>query len=201
DMVDRVLHSPVEVREGPEPLRRVIWRDESGAEVWVHLEGGAPHTTTVVFRGSGRVTGRLAGYSAPNDGPLNGLVMLLGPVPVLAARLVLDLTEFGDAPSQSSMGRRVSVGVSGLLQEGQLFPDRAAYLAACSRRGGEPPAAALLPVGLKLQGDQPAASLVGTIVRVEERRNSLTGEPFLVLAIEWAGQTLQVAAHPAHLPP
>lgn len=199
EMVDRALQSPVEVREGPDLLRRVIWRDESGAELWVHLDGGAPHTTTVVFRGSGRVAGRLVGYSPPKDGPLNGLVMLLGCEPELAPRLVLDLAEFGDAPAQVAAGRRVSLGVSALLTEGRLFADRGSYLAACARRGGEPPAAALLPVGLRLQGDQPAASLVGTLARVEERRNSLTGEPFLAMTVEWEGGTLDVAASPGDL--
>src|SRR5205823_8828825 len=131
-------------------------------EMWIHLEGDAPHTTTVVFRGTGRVTGRLAGYSASTDGPMNGLVMLLEPEPELAPRLVLDLAEFGDAPAQISTGRRVSLGVSALLTEGRLFADRATYLAACSRRGGEAPAVSLMPVGLRLQGDRPNASLVGT---------------------------------------
>ena len=44
EMVDRVMRSAVETREGPELLRRAIWRDESGAEVWVHLEGEARRT-------------------------------------------------------------------------------------------------------------------------------------------------------------
>jgi hypothetical protein len=199
EMVDRVVGAAVETREGPEPLRRVVWRDDSGAEVWVHMEGDVPHTTTVVFRGSGRVTGRLAGYQVSTDGPMNGLVMLLGTEPELAPRLVLDLAEYGDAPARISTGRRVSVGVSALLTGGQVFPDRAAYLAACSRRGGEAPAASLMPVGLKLQGDRPSASLVGTIASVAERRNSLTGEPFLALAVEWEDRSLEVAAHPADL--
>jgi len=199
EMVDRVVGSAVEVREGPEPLRRVIWRDESGAEVWVHLEGTAPHTTTVVFRGAGRVTGRLGGYSASTEGPMNGMVLLLGTEPELAPRLVLDLAEFGDAPAQISTGRRVSIGVSALLTEGRFFADRASYLAACSRRGGEAPAVSLMPVGLRLQGDRPNASLVGTIAGVEERRNSLTGESFKVLTVEWEDRMLEVAAHPADL--
>src|SRR5512132_1661293 len=69
EVIDRAVQAAVETREGPEELRRAIWRDESGAEVWVHLSGGAPHTTSVVFRGSGRVTGDLTGFSPPVDGP------------------------------------------------------------------------------------------------------------------------------------
>jgi hypothetical protein len=199
EMVDRVVGSAVETREGPPPLRRLIWRDESGAEVWVHLEGDAPHTTTVVFRGATRVTGRLAGYSASADGPMNGLVMLLATEPELAPRLVLDLAEFGDAPSRISAGRRVTVGVSALLTGGRLFPDRAAYLSACSRRVGEEPAVSLMPVGLKLQGDRPNGTLLGMIRNVEKRRNSLTDEPFLALTVEWEEKTLEVAANPADL--
>src|SRR5207244_3201551 len=89
--------------------------------------------------------------------------------------------------------------VAGLLTEGHLFADRAAYLAACSRRGGETAAVPLFPVGLRPQGDTPTASLGGTVSRVEERRNSLSGERFLVLTVEWEGRTLEVAANPADL--
>ena len=136
DLIDKVVAAPVEVREGPELLRRVIWRDESGAEVWVHLNDGAPQTTTVLFRGPGRVTGRLGGFSPPVDGPLNGLVMVTDAEPALTPRLVLDLADYGDAATSLATGRRVTVGIAGLLTEGHLFADRAAYLAACSRRGG-----------------------------------------------------------------
>src|SRR5205823_5991492 len=52
---------------------------------------------------------------------------------------------------------------------------------------------------LRLQGDRPNASLVGTIAGVEERRNSLTGESFKVLTVEWEDRMLEVAAHPADL--
>lgn len=199
ELVDRVVQSAVETREGPENLQRKIWRDESDAEVWVHLTGDAPHTTTVVFRGSDRVTGLLAGFSPPADGPMNGMVMLTGLEPPLAPRLVLDLAEFGDAAAQMCAGRQVSVGVSGLLTEGAVFRDRAAYLAACTRRSDGEPGLSLQPMGLHPQGNSPAASLGGTIAGVEERRNGLTGETFLVLDMEWGEQSLEVAAHPADL--
>jgi hypothetical protein len=200
EVVDRAVQVAVETREGPDELRRKIWRDESGAEIWVHLTGDAPHTTTVVFRGSGRVKGFLAGFSPPVDGPLNGMVMIATPEPALAPRLVLDLAEFGDAAPQFCNGRQVSVGVAGLLTEGGVFPDRASYLAACTRRGGEVSTVALQPIGMQSQGNTPSATLGGTISDVEERRNSLTGETFLVLDVEWEDQSLEVAAHPADLP-
>lgn len=199
EMVDRVVGAAVDTREGPHELRRVIWRDESGAEVWVHLEGDAPHTTTVVFRGTGRVTGRLVGFSQPVDGPLNGQIMLVGAEPALAPRLVLDLAEYGDATGSVCVGRQVTVGVAALLAQGHVFPNRAAYLAACSRRGGEAPAVSLQPLGLRLQGDTPNASVGGTIARVEERRNSLSGESFLALTVEWEDQRLEMAANVADL--
>jgi hypothetical protein len=194
ELVDRATQAASETREGPDDLRRKIWRDESGAEIWVHLTGDAPHTTTVLFRSDGRVTGHLVGFSPPVDGPLNGQMMLTHPEPALAPRLVLDLAEFGDAVSQFCAGRRAGVGVAALLTEGRLFADRAAYLAACSRRGGEAPAVSLQPVGLQPQGNSPAALLGGTVARVDERRNTLTGETFLVLRVEWDGMTLEVAA-------
>jgi hypothetical protein len=199
EIVDRVVQAAVETRDGPENLQRKVWRDESGAEVWVHLTGGAPHTTTVIFRGSDHVTGLLAGFSPPVDGPLNGMVMLTGPEPALAPRLVLDLAEFGDAAAQICTGRQVSLGVSALLTEGTVFRDRAAYLAACTRRADGEPGLSLQPMGLHAQGNSPAATLGGTIVGVEERRNSLTGETFLVIDVEWGDQSLEVAAHPTDL--
>jgi hypothetical protein len=107
---------------------------------------------------------------------------------------VLDLAGYGDAISRVCIGRRVTVGIAALLTEGRVFPDRAAYLAACSRRSGAEPAISLLPVGLRPQGDSPKASLVGTVSGVEERRNSLTGEWFLALIVEWEGQRLELAA-------
>jgi hypothetical protein len=199
ELIDRIVAAPVETREGPEALRRAIWRDESGAEVWVHLNEDAPQTTTVLFRGTNRVTGRLGGFSPPVDGPFNGLVMVTDAEPALTPRLVLDLAEFGDASTTLATGRRVTVGIAGLLTEGHLFADRAAYLAACSRRGGEAPAVPLFPVGLRLQGDTPNASLGATVTHVEERRNSLSGEGFLVLTVEWEGHALEVAANPGDL--
>lgn len=197
EIVDQVVKAAVETRQGPEGLQRKIWRDESGAEIWVHLTGDAPHTTTVIFRGSERVKGLLAGFSPPADGPMNGMVMITEPEPELAPRLVLDLAEFGDAAQQVCAGRQVSLGVAGLLTEGRVYPDRAAYLAACTRRGGETPGPSLQPLGVHLQGNTPTATLGGTIADVEERRNSLTGETFLVLDLEWEEQSLEVAAHPA----
>lgn len=199
EMVDRVVKAAVETREGPEALRRAIWRDGSGAEVWVHLQGEAPQTSTVLFRGAGRVTGRLTGISPPMDGPLNGQVLVTETEPALAPRLALDLAEYGDAISRICVGRRVTAGIAALLMEGQLFANRTAYLAACSRRGGAEPAVPLLPVGLRPQGDTPNATVAGTVAGVEERRNSLTGEPFLALAVEWEGQRLELAASPADL--
>jgi hypothetical protein len=199
ELVDRATRAAVETRGGPESLQRKIWRDESGAEVWVHLTGDAPHTTTVVFRGSDRVNGLLAGFSPPVDGPLNGLVMLTGTEPELAPRLVLDLAEFGDAAPQFCNGRQVSVGIAGLMTEGSVYPDRAVYLAACTRRGGEAPNVSLQPMGLQPQGNSPAALLGGTIANIEERRNTLTGETFLVMDIEWGDNGLEIAAHPSDL--
>jgi hypothetical protein len=203
EMVDRVIQAAVETHEGPEGLRRAIWRDESGAEVWIHLQGEAPQTTTVIFRGADRLTGRLSGFSPPVDGPLNGQILVTEAEPALAPRLVLDLAEYGDAVSSVCVGRRVSVGMAALLTEGQCFGDRSAYLAACSRRGdsgapGAPPAV-LMPVGLRPQGDKPSATLAGIVSEVEERRNSLTGEPFLALTVEWDDQELQIAANPVDI--
>ncbi len=200
EMVDRAIQAAVETREGPEGLRRAIWRDESGAEVWVHLQGDAPRTTTVIFRGADRITGRLSGFSPPVDGPLNGQILVMEAEPALAPRLVLDLAEYGDAISRICIGRRISVGVAALLTEGHCFRDRGAYLAACARRADSgAPGAALMPVGLRPQGDKPAATLVGSVSEVEERRNSLTGEPFLALTVEWEEQELQIAANPADI--
>jgi hypothetical protein len=133
------------------------------------------------------------------DGPLNGQVMLYEVEPPLAERLILDLAEYGDSAASLFLGRRVSVGVAGLVTEGQVFRNRAAYLAACSRRGGEMPAVPMTPVGLRLQGDTPSATLAGTLARVEERRNSLSGEPFLALTVEWEDRSLEIAASPADL--
>jgi hypothetical protein len=200
EMVDRAIAAAVETREGPEALRRAIWRDGSGAELWIHLQGGAPQTTTVIFRGADRITGRLTGFSPPMDGPLNGQILVAEAEPALAPRLVLDLAEYGDAISHIGVGRRISVGVSALLTEGHSFSDRGAYLAACSRRGDAgAPAVSLMPVGLRPQGDKPSATLAGAVFEVEERRNSLTGEPFLVVTVEWDDQELQITASPADI--
>ncbi len=199
EMVDRVATAATETREGPAELRRRIWRDDSGAEIWLHYEGDAPHTTTVLFRGNDRISGHLTGFSPPVDGPMNGLVMVSGLEAPLPQRLVLDLAEYGEASAAICAGRRVSVGLAGLLTEGQVFRDRATYLAACSRRVTGEAKTTLQPVGLRPQGNSPAATLGGTIAQVEERRNSLTGETFLVLHVEWEGRGLEVAAHPADL--
>jgi hypothetical protein len=50
-----------------------------------------------------------------------------------------------------------------------------------------------------MQGDTPNATLGGTLARVEERRNSLSGEPFLALTVEWEDLSLVIAASPADL--
>jgi hypothetical protein len=198
-MVDRAAANAVETREGPEELRRAIWRDDSGAEIWVHSQAGVPHTTTVVFRGSERITAELTGFSPPVDGPMNGLVMLSGLEAPWPSRLVIDLADFADATPRICPGRRVSVGLSGLLTEGRVFKDRATYLAACSRRGDDSDAVSLQPIGLRPQGNSPNATLGGTITDIEERRNSLSGESFLALTVEWEGAELELAAHPTDL--
>ncbi len=187
------------------------WAPPSGEQLWLQVKrsgdamGMNPHfagkssvrvalETRVIRDVHTPLDGTFLGWANPPDGAVSGDYPLAFDCPDAAVHAALALPAVAVAQ------------IAAFAQQVSVYESIAAYDAAQAAQGMSFPSKSFIPSGLISPAGEPIdppeshALLAGHVLEAEERRNTVTGQPFWWALVDTIGGTYDVVIDPGLLP-
>jgi len=169
-----------------------VWEDASGAALWAQLVDGALVGAHPFLASAGMQSARVEGAEEDQDSPLDGQARLYL-APEEAVLLPVDVVNWPMAAGALSPQAMVRARIAAFAEGWEAWDSAEAYLVRHPEARRQD-VRRMVPTGLyprdKGGTGRATASITGIVQHCEDRVNSLTGEPFLVMRLETAGATL-----------